>query len=220
MKRLQRYLVAGILVWVPLAVTFALVYLAVDITDNTLLLIPEQYRPDSLLGFHIPGLGVILALIVLLVTGVLAANFVGRALVSGWESLLERIPFVRAIYSAAKKFSEIVFSDSSESFKKVLLIEYPRKGLYSLAFQTATDLGEVQARTGEDVVCCFVPTTPNPTSGLIIIVPKKDVTELDMEIDEALKMIISLGVVVPTWSRDQTADLPLKMPEELSDDTP
>ncbi len=220
MKRLQRYLVAGILVWVPLAVTFALVYLAVDITDNTLLLIPEQYRPDSLLGFHIPGLGVILALIVLLVTGVLAANFVGRALVGGWESLLERIPFVRAVYSAAKKFSEIVFSDSSESFKKVLLIEYPRKGLYSLAFQTATDLGEVQARTGEDVVCCFVPTTPNPTSGLIIIVPKKDVTELDMEIDEALKMIISLGVVVPTWRRDQTAELPLKMPEELSDDTP
>lgn len=220
MKRLQRYLVAGILVWVPLAVTFALVYLAVDITDNTLLLIPEQYRPDSLLGFHIPGLGVILALIVLLVTGVLAANFVGRALVGSWESLLERIPFVRAVYSAAKKFSEIVFSDSSESFKKVLLIEYPRKGLYSLAFQTATDLGEVQARTGEDVVCCFVPTTPNPTSGLIIIVPKKDVTELDMEIDEALKMIISLGVVVPTWRRDQTAELPLKMPEELSDDTP
>ncbi len=220
MKRLQRYLVAGILVWVPLAVTFALVYLAVDITDNTLLLIPEQYRPDSLLGFHIPGLGVILALIVLLVTGVLAANFVGRALVSGWESLLERIPFVRAVYSAAKKFSEIVFSDSSQSFKKVLLIEYPRKGLYSLAFQTATDLGEVQARTGEDVVCCFVPTTPNPTSGLIIVVPKKDVTELDMEIDEALKMIISLGVVVPTWSRAQTAELPLKMPEELSDDTP
>lgn len=220
MKRLQRYLVAGILVWVPLAVTFALVYLAVDITDNTLLLIPEQYRPDSVLGFHIPGLGVILALIVLLVTGVLAANFVGRALVSGWESLLERIPFVRAVYSAAKKFSEIVFSDSSESFKKVLLIEYPRRGLYSLAFQTATDLGEVQARTGEDVVCCFVPTTPNPTSGLIIIVPKKDVTELDMEIDEALKMIISLGVVVPTWRRDQTAELPLKMPEEQSDDTP
>ncbi len=220
MKRLQRYLVAGILVWVPLAVTFALVYLAVDITDNTLLLIPEQYRPDSLLGFHIPGLGVILALIVLLATGVLAANFVGRALVSGWESLLERIPFVRAVYSAAKKFSEIVFSDSSQSFKKVLLIEYPRKGLYSLAFQTATDLGEVQARTGEDVVCCFVPTTPNPTSGLIIVVPKKDVTELDMEIDEALKMIISLGVVVPIWSRDQTAELPLKMPEELSDDTP
>jgi len=198
---------------VPLGVTSALVYVAVKFTDKTLLLIPEQYRPDELLGFHIPGLGVILALAVLLVTGILAANFVGRALVGGWESLLDRIPVVRAIYSAAKKFSEIVFSDSSQSFKQVLLIEYPRKGLYSLAFQTATQLGEVQARTGEEVVCCFVPTTPNPTSGLIIIVPKKDVMQLDMEVDEALKMIISLGVVVPTWSKDQTGELPFESPQ-------
>lgn len=202
MKRLRRYLVAGILVWVPLGITAALVYVAVDITDNTLLLIPENYRPEALLGFHIPGLGVILAFVVLLATGVFAANFVGRAFVGGWESLLERIPVVRAVYSAAKNFAEIVFSDSNQSFKKVLMIEYPRRGLFSLAFQTATDLGEVQERTGEDVVCCFVPTTPNPTSGLIIIVPKKDVTVLDMEVDEALKMIISLGVVVPTWSKD------------------
>jgi len=202
MKRLRRYLVAGILVWVPLGITAALVYVAVDITDNTLLLIPENYRPDALLGFHIPGLGVILAFVVLLATGIFAANFVGRAFVGGWESLLERIPVVRAVYSAAKNFAEIVFSDSNQSFKKVLLIEYPRRGLFSLAFQTATDLGEVQERTGEDVVCCFVPTTPNPTSGLIIIVPKKDVTVLDMEVDEALKMVISLGVVVPSWSKD------------------
>ena len=214
MKRIRRYLVAGILVWVPLGVTSALVYVAVKFIDKTLLLIPQQYRPDEVLGFHIPGLGVILALIVLLITGVLAANFVGRAFVGGWESLMERIPVVRAIYSAAKKFSEIVFSDSSHSFKKVLLIEYPRKGLYSLAFQTATDLGEVQGRTGEEVVCCFVPTTPNPTSGLIIIVPKKDVMVLDMEIDEALKMIISLGVVVPTWRKDRTGELPLQPRDE------
>jgi uncharacterized membrane protein len=108
----------------------------------------------------------------------------------------------------------MVFSDSSQSFKKVLLIEYPRKGLYGLAFQTATELGEVQARTGEEVVSCFVPTTPNPTSGFIIIVPKKDIIELDMEVDEALKMIISLGVVVPTWSKEQTAELPLKLPDD------
>ena len=214
MKRIRRYLVAGILVWVPLGVTAALVYVAVKFTDQTLLLIPRQYRPDELLGFHIPGLGVILALVVLLITGLLAANFVGRAFVGGWESLLERIPVVRAVYSAAKKFSEIVFSDSSQSFKQVLLIEYPNKGLYSLAFQTATDLGEVQGRTGEEVVCCFVPTTPNPTSGLIIIVPKKDVIALDMDIDEALKMIISLGVVVPIWSKTQTADLPFELPDD------
>ena len=196
----------------PLGITAALIYVAVDLTDNTLLLIPQQYRPEKLLGFHIPGLGVILAFLVLLITGVLAANFVGRAFVGGWESLLERIPFVRAVYSAAKNFAEIVFSDSSQSFKKVLLIEYPRKGIYSLAFQTATRLGEIQGRIDEDVICCFVPTTPNPTSGLIIILPKKDVVELDMEIDEALKMIISLGVVVPTWKKDQTAELPLEHP--------
>lgn len=214
MKRLRRYLVAGFLVWAPLAVTYLLLTFAVGIMDRTLLLIPAQYRPDELLGFHIPGLGVILTLVVLLVTGILAANFVGRAFVAGWESLLHRIPIVRAIYSAAKNFAEMVFSDSSQSFKKVLLIEYPRKGVYSLAFQTATKLGEVQGRTGEEVVCCFVPTTPNPTSGFIIIVPKKDIITLDMEVDEALKMIISLGVVIPTWSKEQTAELPLELPED------
>ncbi len=214
MKRIQKYLVAGILVWAPLFVTWLLLRFAVGLMDKTLLLIPQQYRPEELLGVNIPGLGVILTLVVLFVTGVLAANFVGRAFVGGWESLMDRIPVVRAIYSAAKNFAEIVFSDSSQSFKQVLLIEYPRKGLYSLAFQTSSELGEVQGRTGEAVVCCFVPTTPNPTSGFIIVVPKKDVIELDMEVDEALKMIISLGVVVPTWRREQTGELPLKMPAE------
>ena len=213
MKRLRRYLVAGILVWAPLAVTYLLLKFAINIMDRTLRFVPEQYRPEELLGFSIPGLGVILTFVVLLVTGVLAANFVGRAFVGGWESLLDRIPVVRAIYSAAKNFAEVVFSDSSQSFKKVLLIEYPRKGLYSLAFQTATDLGEIQGRSGEEMVSCFVPTTPNPTSGFIIIVPKKDITVLDMEVDEALKMIISLGVVVPTWSKQRTAELPFKAPD-------
>ena len=216
MKRIRRYLVAGILVWAPLAVTYLLLRFAVNVMDRTLLLLPFKYRPDEVLGFHIPGLGVILAVVVLLLTGLLAANFVGRAFVGGWESLLDRIPVVRAIYSAAKNFAEMVFSDSSQSFKKVLLIEYPRKGLYGLAFQTATELGEVQARTGEEVVSCFVPTTPNPTSGFIIIVPKKDIIELDMEVDEALKMIISLGVVVPAWSKEQTAELPLKLPDDAA----
>jgi uncharacterized membrane protein len=207
-------MVAGILVWAPLAVTYLLLRFAVNVMDRTLLLLPSQYRPDEVLGFHIPGLGVILAVFVLMLTGLLAANFVGKAFVGGWESLLDRIPVVRAVYSAAKNFAEIVFSDSSQSFKKVLLIQYPRKGLYSLAFQTATQLGEVQGRTGEDVVCCFVPTTPNPTSGVIIISPRKDIIELDMDIDEALKMIISLGVVVPTWRMDQTAELPFDIPDQ------
>lgn len=218
MKRIRRYLVAGILVWVPLAVTYLLLRFVVGLMDRTLLLLPQQFRPEFVLQqlfgsenpIHIPGLGVILTIIVLLLTGVLAANFVGRAFVGGWESMMDRIPVVRSIYSAAKNFAEMVFSDSSQSFKNVLLIEYPRKGLYSLAFQTATELGEVQGRTGGEVVCCFVPTTPNPTSGFIIIVPRKDITVLDMEVDEALKMIISLGVVVPTWHKNPTGELPFE----------
>lgn len=214
MKRLRRYLVAGLLIWAPLAVTFLLLRLAVNVMDKTLAVIPAPYRPEALLGFHIPGLGVILTFLVLFITGMLAANFVGRYVVGGWESLLDRIPIVRTIYGGAKNFAEIVFSDSSESFKKVLLIEYPRKGLYSLAFQTSSDLGEVQARTGEDVVCCFVPTTPNPTSGIVVMIPRRDVKVLDMDVDEALKMIISLGVVVPAWAAGKTRELPLELPED------
>ncbi len=214
MKHLRRYLVAGLLVWIPLGVTILILKGVIDLMDKTLLLIPQQYRPEEWLGFTIPGLGAILTVLVLLVTGVLAANIVGRSMVGLWESLLDRIPVVRSVYSAVKNFTEIVFSGSGQSFKKVLLIEYPRKGIYSLAFQTATNLGEVQGRMGEEMICTFVPTTPNPTSGYIIIVPKKDIIELDMEIDEALKMIISLGVVVPTWGKDQIAELPLELPAE------
>lgn len=224
MKRIRRYLVAGLLVWIPLGATLLLIGFAVRQMDKTIGLIPAAYQPSNLLQnwfgtegpVHIPGFGVILIVIVVLLTGVMVANFVGRAFVGGWESVLDRIPVVRAIYSAAKNFAEIVFSDSSQSFKKVLLIEYPRKGLFSLAFQTSSELGEVQGRTGEDVVCCFVPTTPNPTSGFIIIAPRKDVIELDMEVDEALKMIISLGVVVPTWTKEQTGELPFAEPDDVA----
>ncbi len=214
MKRIRRYIIAGILVWLPIGVTIFLVRILIGLLDRTLVLIPQKYQPEELLGFAIPGLGILLTIVILLVTGVLAANIVGRSMVGLWESLLERIPVVRSVYSAAKNFAEMVFSDSSQSFKKVLLIEYPRKGLYSLAFQTSSELGEVQGRTGEKVICTFVPTTPNPTSGFIIIVPRKDVIELDMEVDEALKMIISLGVVIPNWRRQDLGELPLVMPDE------
>lgn len=224
MKRFRRYLVAGLLVWIPLGATLFLIRLAVRQMDKSISLLPQNYQPSILLQnwfgtenpVEIPGFGVILIFVVILLTGVLVANFVGRAFVGGWESLLDRIPVVRAIYSAAKNFTEIVFSDTSTSFKQVLLVEYPRKGLYSLAFQTASQLGEIEGRTGEDVICCFVPTTPNPTSGFIIIAPKSDVTVLDMEVDEALKMIISLGVVVPTWRKGGTKDLPFDLPNDTA----
>jgi uncharacterized membrane protein len=218
MKNLRRYIIAGLLVWLPLAVTYQLLKFVIGQMDrwldSFLDWLPANYHPDELLGIALPGLGVIFTFLLLVITGMLAANFVGRAFVNGWESLLDRIPVVRAVYSAVKKFAEMVFSDKSESFKNVLLIQYPRKGLYSLAFQTSSELGEVQGRTGDEVVCTFVPTTPNPTSGFIIIVPKKDVIVLDMDVDEALKMIISLGVVIPTWRNDQIGELPLVMPED------
>ena len=214
MKRLRRYLVAGLLVWLPLGITIFLFRVLIGLMDRSLRYVPERFQPETWLGVSIPGLGAILTIIVLLVTGLLAANIVGRKFIGGWESLMDRIPVARSIYSAAKNFAEIVLSDSGKAFSKVLLVEYPRKGVYSLTFQTATDIGEIQGRTGEEVVCCFVPTTPNPTSGFIIIVPKKDAIELDMEVDEAVKLIMSLGVVVPTWSKQQTAELPLKLPED------
>lgn len=218
MKNLRKYIIAGLLVWLPLAVTYQLLKFVVGQMDrwldNVMAWLPPNYHPDQLLGIAIPGLGVIFTFLLLVITGMLAANFIGRAFVKGWESLLDRIPVVRAVYSAVKKFAEMVFSDKSESFKNVLLIQYPREGLYSLAFQTSSELGEVQGRTGEEVVCTFVPTTPNPTSGFIIIVPRKDVIVLDMDVDEALKMIISLGVVIPTWREDQLGELPLVYPED------
>ncbi len=220
LRQLRRYLVAGLLVWIPLGVTILLIGFFVRQMDKVLEPIPEAYQPSVLIQqlfgleepFIVPGYGVIIILVIVLLTGLLVANFVGRLFVGGWESLMDRIPVVRAIYGGAKNFAEIVFSDANDSFKNVLLIEYPRKGLYSLAFQTSSDLGEVQARTGEDIVCCFVPTTPNPTSGFVIMVPRRDVRVLDMEVDEALKMVISLGVVVPTWREDQTRELPFEEP--------
>jgi uncharacterized membrane protein len=212
-KNLRRYLVAGLLLWVPLGITFLVVRFLVGLMDQTLLLIPEHYRPDQLLGFHIPGLGILLAFVLLLVTGMLAANLLGRKLLGVWERLLDRIPFVRTIYGGAKNFAETVLSGQGKAFNQVLLVEYPKSGIWSLAFKTSEHLGEVQARTGKDVVCVFVPTTPNPTSGFIIMVPRDEVIELDMEVDQALKMIISLGVVVPRWNHpEQAQDLASKLP--------
>ncbi len=198
-NRLKRYVIAGLLVWVPLGVTFVVLRIIIDLMDRSLLLLPPGYRPEAILGFRIPGLGVLLTLALLLVTGFLAANLLGRRLVAIWEALLGRIPLVGAIYSGVKKVSETVLTDKGLAFRKVLLIEYPRRDLWCLAFLTSRQLGEVRAKTGKDVLCVFVPTTPNPTSGFLILVPRDDVVELEMSVDEAISMIISLGVVVPDW---------------------
>ena len=196
--KIRRYLATGLLVWIPLGVTLLLLRLLISFMDG---LIPTPLRPENLFGFRIPGLGVILTFTLLLVTGFFAANLLGKKLIAVWEAFLARIPLVSWVYSGVKKVAETLLSPHSESFRKVLLMEYPRRGIWSLCFQTSSDLGEVQAHTGQEVVCVFVPTTPNPTSGFIILVPKDDVIELEMTVDEALRMIISLGVVVPEWRR-------------------
>jgi uncharacterized membrane protein len=197
--RLRGYLVAGLLIWLPVGVTILVFKVLLDLMDQLLFLVPTAYRPEALLGFRVPGLGAILALLVLLATGVLVANLLGKRLVEWYEALLGRIPLVRTVYGGVKSFAQVVFSDGSRSFKGVLLIQYPRKGVYSMAFQTSDDLREVQSVTAEHLITVFVPTTPNPTSGFIIFVPRSEVIELQMSVEDALKMIISLGVVVPHW---------------------
>ena len=216
--RLRRYLVAGLLVWVPLGVTIFILDLVVGIMDRSLLLLPVAYRPENLIGMKIPGLGILLTFIVVMLTGFLVANIVGRKFVSFWESVLNRIPLVRSIYSASKNFTEVLFTDTSQAFKKVLLVQYPRKGVYSLCFQTSTELAEIQARTTDDVICVFVPTTPNPTSGFIIMVPQADTIELDMDVESALKMVVSLGVVVPDWVRRDAIARAGSDPDSAPDD--
>jgi uncharacterized membrane protein len=195
---MKRYLIAGLLVWVPLGVTVMVINLLVGIMDKTLVWLPKAYQPDTLLGFHVPGIGVVLSIIVVMVTGIVVANLFGRKLVQGWEMLLARIPLVRSIYASVKQILETVFS-SGQAFRKVLLVEYPRKGLWTLAFQSGTTRGEAQFKTGVEVINVFIPTTPNPTSGFFIMVPSDEVVELDMSVDDGLKMIISAGVVVPEW---------------------
>ncbi|MDX1252700.1 MAG: DUF502 domain-containing protein [Gammaproteobacteria bacterium] len=201
MSPIRRYLIAGLLVWLPLGVTVLVIKLLVDFMDQTLLVLPQAWHPDKLLGFHIPGLGVLLSIAVVLITGVMVANFFGRELVVMWEKFLNRIPLVRPIYSAVKQLTETVFTSGGQSFRKVLLIEYPRKGLWTLAFQTGTAVGEAQAKTADEVVNVYVPTTPNPTSGFFLMVPRREAVELDMSVDDGLKMIISMGAVVPKWDK-------------------
>lgn len=194
---IRRWLIAGLLVWLPLVATLLVLQLVVGFLDRSLLLIPPAWRPEAVLGFPIPGLGILLSLVLLLVTGALAANLIGRRLLVAWERLLGRIPLVRTVYSGVKRFAETVLGDSSTSFRKVMLIEYPRKGMWTLAFQTGAPVGEVQERTEREVLTIFVPTTPNPTSGFIVLVPKEDVIELDMSVEDGMRMVISLGVATP-----------------------
>lgn len=192
---LRKWFIAGLLVWLPLGVTLVVIRFIVNLLDASLVLVPAAHRPE------VPGLGVLLSIAIVLLTGALAANLIGRRLVGWGEALLNRIPLVRSIYGGMKKLAETVFSESSTAFRQPILIEYPRKGVWSVAFITGEPIGEVQDKTRDQVLTCFVPTTPNPTSGFIVLVSRQDVILLDMSVEEAMRLVISLGVVVPPAAR-------------------
>ena len=192
----RRYLVAGVLVWLPILATIWVVSFFVHLMDRTLVLLPPAYRPLAVVGYAVPGFGVIFAFLVLLLTGVLVTNLIGRQLVGWGEEILNRIPLVRTIYSGVKSFTESVFSQSS-SFRKVVMIQYPRAGIWSIGFLTAEDVPEVSRRTGEQHACVYISSALNATAGFIVIVPRSEIVELDMSVDAAMKMIITVGVVTP-----------------------
>ena len=194
---IKRYFVTGLLIWVPLAITAWVLSLIAGIADQSLRLLPESMHPHNLLGFDVPGTGVVLTLLIILITGLLAANFIGQRLVSWWEKLLARIPVVNSIYNSVKQVSDTLFSSSGNAFRQALLVQYPRTGSWTIAFLTGTPGGDVVNHLTEDHVSVYVPTTPNPTSGFFLMLPRSEVIELDMDVDEALKYIISMGVVAP-----------------------
>src|SRR6185369_9205236 len=195
---MKKYLITGLLIWIPLVITIWVLKLIVDSLDQTLLLLPVEWRTESVFGFHIPGLGVVITLAIVLVTGVFATNFFGAKLVFLWHEALHRIPVVRSIYSSVKQISDTLFSSSGQAFRKALLVQWPHAGAWTIAFQTGTPGGDVLRHLQGDYISVYVPTTPNPTGGYFVMVPRKDAIELDMSVDEALKYIISMGVVPPS----------------------
>lgn len=191
---LKRYLITGLVVWVPLVITLWVLDLLVETMDRTLLLLPPQFYTESWLGMHVPGLGVILTLVIVLVTGVFAANIIGQRMVKSWESVLARIPVVNSIYTGVKQVSDTLFSGSGHAFRKVLLVHYPHPDAWSLAFQTNMP-EEVERHLDGDYVAVFIPTAPSPVNGFYFYVKRSETVELNMSVDDALKNIISMGVV-------------------------
>lgn len=202
---IKRYFITGLLIWVPLAITAWVLVLIVGAMDQSLRLLPEAIHPRTVLGFDIPGVGAVLTLLIIFLTGLLAANFIGQRLVAWWELLLARIPVVNSIYHSVKQVSDTLFSSSGNAFRKALLIEYPRRGSWTIAFLTGQPGGEMLRHLDGEHVSVYIPTTPNPTSGFFLMLPRTEVIELDMSVDTALKYVISMGVVAPPL-RPQTAN--------------
>ena len=194
---MRKYFVTGLLILVPLAITLWVLNLIIGTMDQSLLLLPEKWRPGALIGFHVPGLGAVMTRLFVFLTGLLTRNFIGKQVIYWWEKLLQRIPVVNSIYSSVKQVSDTLFSSSGNAFRKAVLVQYPRHGSWTIAFLTGVPGGDVKNHLIGDYISVYVPTTPNPTSGFFLMMPKADTIELDMSVDEALKYIVSMGVVAP-----------------------
>ena len=196
MKHLRNYFISGLLFWIPLALSVIVIKFSLEFINE---LVPTKYLPETLFNLNtdFPGSGIVLVLLVILITGVIVSNFLGRKLVTLWERVLNKIPGFRNVYNVLKKVSDTVFNSSTESFRKAFLIQYPSKGIWVIAFQSGDYKGEAESIIGEEMINLFVPTTPNPTSGFFVMMPKKDVFELNMTVEEAFKIVISAGVVIP-----------------------
>ena len=195
---MKKYLITGLLIWIPLVITLWVLNLVVTTLDQVLLLLPDELRTEHWLGLHVPGLGVLLTVAIVLVTGVAAANFIGARLVMFWHQILHRIPVVNSIYSSVKQVSDTLFSSGGQAFRKALLVRWPHEGMWTIAFLTGTPGGDVARHLQGDYVSVYVPTTPNPTGGYFVMLRREDTIELDMSVDEALKYIISMGTVAPS----------------------
>ena len=194
---LKKYFITGLLIWIPLAITFMVLAWIVGTLDAILLWLPTEHQPSRYIGFNIPGVGVVASLLIIFFTGLIAANVLGQKLVRLWEALLSRIPVVKSIYYSVKQVSDTLFSSSGQAFRKALLVQYPRKGVWTIAFLTGQPGGNAAEHLRGDYVSVYVPTTPNPTSGFFLMMRRSEVVELDMSVDDALKYIISMGVVAP-----------------------
>jgi uncharacterized membrane protein len=197
---MKKYFITGLLIWIPLVITIWVLKLVVDTLDQSLLLLPMALRTENWIGIHIPGLGVVATLLIVFLTGAITANLIGQRLVHFWHQILHRIPVVSSIYSSVKQVSDTLFSSSGEAFRKALLVQWPRPGMWTIAFLTGTPGGDVTRHLQGDYVSVYVPTTPNPTGGYFVMMPRQDVIELDMSVDTALKYVISMGVVSPNGS--------------------
>ncbi len=217
---LKKYLITGLLIWLPLAVTLWIIDFVVTAMDRTLLLMPESWRPESVLGMHLPGFGLVVSVLVILATGVLAANFLGQRLVRWWESLVARIPIVNSIYSSVKQVSDTMLAQKGNAFRKVVLVEFPQRGQWTMAFVVGSPGERLIPLVGDEKVTVYVPTAPNPTSGYVIIVDPAELRDVDVSVDEAFKFHVSLGVVTPSEAGRRRPHKPAALTSEIPGEAP